>query len=160
DYWCDICSIRAYTPGPCVCCGCPYCLQPSDTSLPSLRNVQITLSGIGNTANCPSCNALNGAYLFTVNGCDWNGIGRNWDCGVLQLGLKIEPPGVFGPSPYLHCTFQNIGGLGQVTSFAAKLPDLSDCRNFDLDLPQINPHAPGPLDTCDLSAVSCHALSV
>jgi hypothetical protein len=19
-YWCDICSIRAYTPGPCVCC--------------------------------------------------------------------------------------------------------------------------------------------
>ena len=20
SYWCDICSIRAYTPGPCVCC--------------------------------------------------------------------------------------------------------------------------------------------
>ena len=19
-YWCDVCSIRAYTPGPCVCC--------------------------------------------------------------------------------------------------------------------------------------------
>jgi len=19
-YWCDICAIRAYTPGPCVCC--------------------------------------------------------------------------------------------------------------------------------------------
>ncbi len=20
SYWCDVCSIRAYTPGPCVCC--------------------------------------------------------------------------------------------------------------------------------------------
>jgi hypothetical protein len=19
-YWCDVCTIRAYTPGPCVCC--------------------------------------------------------------------------------------------------------------------------------------------
>jgi hypothetical protein len=20
SYWCDICTIRSYTPGPCVCC--------------------------------------------------------------------------------------------------------------------------------------------
>jgi hypothetical protein len=21
SYWCDVCTIRSYTPGPCVCCG-------------------------------------------------------------------------------------------------------------------------------------------
>jgi len=33
-YWCDVCSIRAYTPGPCACCQKETALDLIDPDLP------------------------------------------------------------------------------------------------------------------------------
>lgn len=33
-YWCDVCSIRAYTPGPCVCCRAETTLDLRDPDQP------------------------------------------------------------------------------------------------------------------------------
>ena len=34
-YWCDVCSIRAYTPGPCVCCQKETLLDLRDPDAPA-----------------------------------------------------------------------------------------------------------------------------
>ncbi|MBI5086015.1 MAG: hypothetical protein HZB13_15630 [Acidobacteria bacterium] len=33
-YWCDVCAIRAWTPGPCQCCQDEMALDPRDPALP------------------------------------------------------------------------------------------------------------------------------